>query len=123
MLKTILIRLCIILILFCAATAINIAGQTRETVSAKNSPPTQAADDICNQRLAKTLDALEAAESAVKTMQATIEAQRKLTEINEMLIAKKDEIIKNQAELLKIYEKEKGVTVSFFFGLLKIRKR
>jgi hypothetical protein len=32
-------------------------------------------------------------------------------------------IIENQADLLKIYEKEKGVTVSFFFGLLKIRKR
>ena len=123
MLKTILIRLFIITILSCAVTAINIAGQTQATVSAKNSQPTQAADEICNQRLAKILDALEAAELTIKTLQATTEAQSKLAAVNEAIIAKKDELIKNQADLLKIYEKEKGLTVSFFFGLLKIRKR
>lgn len=123
MLKTILIKLCIILILSCAATAININGQTRDNASAKNSPTTQAADEVCNQRLAKTLDALEAAELTIKLQQSALEAERKLADINEAIIRKKDEIIKNQADLLKIYEKEKGLTVSFFFGLLKIRKR
>jgi phage-related minor tail protein len=123
MLKTILIKLSIITILCCAATVINIAGQTRDDASAKSSPTTQAADEVCNQRLAKTLDALEAAELTVKLQQAALEAQQKLAEANEKIIAKKDEIIENQADLLKIYEKEKGVTVSFFFGLLKIRKR
>lgn len=123
MLKTILIRLCIITILFCAATVINIAGQTRDNASAKSSPATQVADEVCNQRLAKTLDALEAAELTIKSQQSALDAKRKLAEINEAIIHKKDEIIKNQADLVKIYEKEKGVTISFFFGLLKIRKR
>ena len=40
-----------------------------ENDSAKNSLKIQAADDICNQRLAKTLDALEAAEIAIKSLQ------------------------------------------------------
>lgn len=118
------IRLLIILTMFFAATAINIRAQTQGDGSAKNSPTTQAAvDDICNRRLAKTLDALDTAETTVKALQATIEAQNKLAEINDRLTAKKDEIIKSQNDLIKNYDKAKGVTISLFFGLLKIRKR
>ncbi len=121
--KIILIRLLIILTMCFAATAINTKAQTQENDSAKNSLKIQAADDICNQRLAKTLDALEAAESAIKSLQMTIEAQQKLAEINNEIITKKDELTKNQSDLLKIYDREKGTTISFFWGLLKIKKR
>lgn len=121
--KQTLIKLLIISVMFCAATAINTRAQTPENGSAKSFPTTQAADDICNRRLAKTLDALEAAELTVKTLQAATQAQNKLLSINDDIISKKDEIIKSQNELIKNYDKEKGITVSFFFGLLKIRKR
>lgn len=110
--------------IFFAATAINIEAQTQSGDSAKSFRMTQAAvDDICNRRLAKTLDALEAAETTVKTLQVAIEEQSKLAEINDRLIAKKDEIIKSQSDLIKNYDKNKGLTISLFFGLLKIRKR
>ncbi len=89
----------------------------------KSFPTTRPADDVCNQRLAKTLDALDAAESTIKTLQVAIETQNKLAEINDRLVAKKDEIIKSQNDLIKTYDKEKGITISLFFGLLKIRKR
>ena len=121
--KQTLIKLLMISTMFCAATAINTRAQTQDDGSAKSTPKIRPADDVCDQRLAKTLDALEAAEAAVKTLQAAIAAQNKLAEINDAVIAKKDEIIKSQSDLIKTYEKEKGLTVSFFFGLLKIRKR
>lgn len=121
--KQMRIRLLIISAIFCAAIAINIKAQTQENGSVKSFPTTQAADDVCNQRLAKTLDALDAAESTIKTLQVVIEAQNKLAEINDRLVVKKDEIIKSQNDLIKTYDKEKGITISFFFGLLKIRKR
>jgi hypothetical protein len=121
--KRTLIKLLMISTMFCAATAINTRAQTRDDASAKSSPKIQPADDVCDQRLAKTLDALDAAEATVRTLQALIEAQNKLAETNDAVIAKKDEIIKSQSDLIKTYEKEKGLTVSFFFGLIKIRKR
>lgn len=94
--KRTLIRLLIISIMFFAATAINTRAQTQGDGSAKSSPTIQAAGDgVCNQRLAKTLDALEAAETTVKTLQAAIAAQNNLAAINDALIVKKDEIIKS----------------------------
>jgi uncharacterized coiled-coil protein SlyX len=123
--KLTLIKLLVISTLFCAATAINTKAQTPDDASAKDSRKIQpvARDEACNQRLAKTLDALDAAETAIKTLQAALQAQKKLAEINDAVVAKKDEIIKSQNDLIKIYEKEKGITVSIFFGLVKIRKR
>lgn len=117
------IKLLIISAMFYAATAINIKAQTQKNDSAKSSRTIQAADDVCSQRLTKTLDALEAAEATVRTLQAAIEAQDKLAEIHDRLVGRKEEIIKSQSDLIKNYDKEKGVTISFFFGLLKIRKR
>jgi hypothetical protein len=118
------IKLLIISAMFFAATAINTRAQTQDDGSAKSSPTTQAAvDDVCNRRLAKTLDALAAAELTVKNLQAAIEAQSKLLGVSDELISKKDKIIKSQSDLIKNYDKDKGVSISFFFGLLKIRKR
>jgi hypothetical protein len=77
---------------------------------------------LVNQRLEKVLDALEQAEKVVEILQAEILNRQKLAKLNEDLIVKKDEIISNQTKLIGEYERRKGLTVSFLFGLVKIRK-
>jgi hypothetical protein len=77
---------------------------------------------LVNQRLEKVLDALEQAEKVVEILQAEILNRQKLAKLNEDLIVKKDEIISNQTKLIGEYERRKGLTVSFLFGLIKIRK-
>jgi hypothetical protein len=77
---------------------------------------------LANQRLEKVLDALEQAQKVVEILQAEILNRQKLAKLNEDLIVKKDEIISNQTKLIGEYERRKGLTVSFLFGLIKIRK-
>lgn len=56
---------------------------------------------------------------ALKTKTASLE---QLRGINNEIIGKKDEQIAELKKLIEIYEKRKGTTISFFFGLIKIRK-
>lgn len=74
-----------------------------------------------NQRLLKTLGALENAEKAIEALKTEIAARDRRDLINEDLLRKKDEIIKSQAELIKILEKQTGRKVSLLWGLIKVR--
>lgn len=58
----------------------------------------------------------------VRALKAKAAALEQLVAIQKDIIARKDEQIAEQAKLIAIYEKRKGTTISFFFGLIKIRK-
>lgn len=58
----------------------------------------------------------------VRALKAKVSALESLRSINNEIIAKKDEQIADQAKLIAIYEKRKGTTLSFFFGLIKFTK-
>lgn len=58
----------------------------------------------------------------VRALKAKVAALESLRSINNEIIAKKDEQIADQAKLISIYEKRKGTTLSFFFGLIKFTK-
>ncbi len=58
----------------------------------------------------------------VKALKDKAAALEELNRLNREIIAKKDETIAEQAKLIGVYEKRKGTTISFFFGLIKIRK-
>lgn len=136
MLKRILIKLSLILIVVCVTTVINTKSQTpidsangsaRTALVGNGEKLTTARDcddalKVANQRLAKTLDALEQAETVINTLQKELSTRKNLDAVNESLITKKDKIIEGQQKLIEVYEKQKGLTVSFLFGLIKIRK-
>ena len=82
----------------------------------------------CNQKLDtaariinRQTDESKAKDKAIEALKAEIAARESLDKINNELLAKKDEIIKNQADLIKILEKETGRKISFFWGIIKIR--
>jgi hypothetical protein len=56
---------------------------------------------------------------ALKTYAASLE---KKSAIDEAIEKKQAETIDQQGKLIAIYEKKKGTTISFFFGLVKIKK-
>jgi len=58
----------------------------------------------------------------VRALKAKAAALEQLAGIQKDIIARKDEQIAEQAKLIAIYEKRKGTTISFLFGLIKIRK-
>ena len=130
-------KLLVILIILSGLTVINITAQTSQSDSVNNSAGIQLVPSgekrtlvndcendlqIANQRLAKTLDALEQSETVIKTLQAEIATRKNLQTLSDDLINKKDQIIANQTKLIAEYEKQKGLTISFLFGLIKIRK-
>jgi hypothetical protein len=119
MLKKMLMRLAMLLIVLCGPAVISSTAQTRPEGSAPDSRTIQ----VANERLAKTLDALEKSEALNKTLEALVEKQNQLLALNDEIIKKKESIIADQADLIAIYEKRKGTTISFFFGLIKFRKQ
>jgi flagellar motility protein MotE (MotC chaperone) len=58
----------------------------------------------------------------VRALKAKVTALEQLVGLDNQILAKKDETIADQKRLIDIYEKRKGTTVSFLFGLIKIRK-
>ena len=58
----------------------------------------------------------------VRALKAKTASLEQLRTINNEIIGKKDEQIAELKKLIEIYEKRKGMTISFFFGLIKIRK-
>lgn len=82
---------------------------------------TDALDDVCEQRLAKTLDALEKTQALVKALEAQIATLNRLNQVNAELLTAKDGIINDQAKLIEIYKKQTGRKISFLFGLVKVR--
>lgn len=101
------------------SASIQVATNGAKQTSVKNDCETELSE--ANQRLLKTLDALEKAERAISALQAELKARESLDKINDDLLIKKDEIIKNQADLIKILEKQSGRKLSIFFGLIKVR--
>lgn len=82
---------------------------------------TQAADDVCLQRLDKTLDALENAEALIAAKDAQIKAKNDLLATKDAIIAQRIEIQANTEKLLEIYKAKSQRKISFLFGLVKIR--
>jgi hypothetical protein len=68
------------------------------------------ADDVCEQRLLKALDALDKAEKALAFATSEIDARVRLDALKDQLIAVKDTIISAQDELIKrLQKKDTGV--------------
>jgi hypothetical protein len=76
---------------------------------------------VCDQRLAKTLDAYEKAQRVIDAQAVEIRARSNLQDLSDQQAAKLSEIIAAQEKLIKILQKQTGRKVSIFFGLVKIR--
>jgi Tfp pilus assembly protein PilX len=74
-----------------------------------------------NQRLVKTLDNLEKAESLIKTLESEIEARKRLEATNNEIIKAKDNVIEEQKKLIEIYKSQSQRKIQFLWGLVKIR--
>lgn len=116
----------IILILPLIGTVQTLQAQTQPTDSAAAIRKIQVVgngDDckVCNGRLEKVLLDLEAAEKAIEALKTLITARERLDAINTEIIAKKDGIIKSQADLIQILERQTGRKISFLWGIVKIR--
>ena len=105
--------LCLVLT---AAAATAISAQSNAG-GATTTQTTASADDLrdCAQMLDQSI-------AEVRALKAKAAALEQLAGIQREIIARKDEQIAEQAKLIAIYEKRKGTTISFFFGLIKIRK-
>jgi hypothetical protein len=80
------------------------------TSGVSSDPRSSATDDVCEQRLLKTLDALDKAEKALGFAVNEIDARAKLDALKDQLIAVKDTIISAQDELIKrLQKKDTGV--------------
>lgn len=77
--------------------------------------------EVSQLRLTKALDALEKAESLISSLQTENAKRKEINDLNDSIITKKDEVIKNQQRLIETLEKQKGTELSFFFGLIKFR--
>lgn len=77
-------------------------------------------DDVCDNRLAKTLDALEKAEGVIKSLQAEAEARRRLDAVNDEIITAKDAVIIEQKKLIVILQKQSKRKISILFGIIKV---
>ena len=58
----------------------------------------------------------------VRALKVKVTALESLRSLNNDIIARKNEVIEDQKKIIAIYEKRKGTSISFFFGLIKIRK-
>jgi hypothetical protein len=80
------------------------------TSGVSSDPRSSATDDVCEQRLLKTLDALDKAEKALGFAVNEIDARAKLDALKDQLIAVKDLIISSQNELIKrLQKKDTGI--------------
>lgn len=59
----------------------------------------------------------------VRALKARVASLEQLRSLDSQIIAKKDETIADQKKLIDIYEKRRGLRVSFLFGLIKISKQ
>ena len=118
-LKTLMPRL---VILFGAILIpITVTAQTQS--SAPDFQTTQAApsgDDctIANQRLVKTLDALDKSENEKKTLEVENLVLKRLEVINASFLAAKDQMLKSKDGELTVLRNLKCSKTSFLFGLI-----
>jgi hypothetical protein len=57
-----------------------------------------------------------------RALKSKVSALEQLVNLDNQIIAKKDDAIAEQKKLIDIYEKRKGMRISFLFGLIKISK-
>lgn len=103
------------------STAENSASIQRASNGASEIPASSATDDVCDQRLVKTLDALDKAERVIAALEAEIAARKRLDGVNAEILAAKNAVIAEQEKLIGLLKKQTGRKVSLFFGLVKIR--
>lgn len=103
------------------SSAENSAATVRATSGGNDTRATPATDDVCEQRLLKTLDALDKAERVIAALEAEIAARKRLDAVNEEILAAKTAVIAEQAKMIDLLRKQTGRKVSLFFGLVKIR--
>lgn len=138
-LRKILMSLTIISILLCAATLANSQTETPKISFAENSAKTAVVSSgenltnaeqttdceselkTANQRLLKTLDALERSEKVIEAQKAEIAALKSLNQLNDEILAKKEQIIADQNKLIEKLEKQTRPEFKVFWGLVKIR--
>ncbi len=119
--RKILIWQFLILITVFGLTAINSKAQMPQNASVNDSRLIQpVSDDVCDNRLAKTLDALEKAEGVIKSLQAEAEARRRLDAVNDEIITAKDAVIIEQKKLIVILQKQSKRKISILFGIIKV---
>ena len=111
-------------LILCAAILIPSTATAQTTTSARTSPTIQPAASggdctIVNQRLEKTLAALNKSETEKKADENTIAALLKLDAANNALSAAKDATIQSKEDENKILRAIKCSTTSFVFGLIK----
>ena len=121
--KILIIQLSILIVLFCATPTLS--QETPKTDSVNASRTIQAAangdgETVCDRRLLKTLDALEAAESVAASLKSEIESLRRLAAVNDEIIKAKETVIAEQKKLIEILEKKSRRRISFFFGMVKV---
>jgi hypothetical protein len=97
--------------------ALNGASETR-TLSATDCETDLA---TANQRLVKTLDALEKAESLVKILENEIEARKRLETVNNDIIKAKDSQLAEQKKLIEILEKQSQRKLKILWGIISVR--
>lgn len=95
----------------------NGASETRTT------PATDCEAELAaaNQRLVKTLDTLEKAESLIKTLESEIEARKRLETTNNEIIKAKDNVIEEQKKLIAILEKQSQRKLKILWGVISVR--
>jgi len=97
------------------------AALTQETAQKPSADDFQTISRVNEQRLLKTLDALETAEKALAALQTEITSRERLSAIDAELLKRKDSIIADQEKLIAILQKQTGKKLSILFGLVKIR--
>lgn len=133
-----ILQLIILILVFGAIPALsqqtslnqNSAAETATTALAKNglsetritsAPDCEEDLRISQQRLAKTLDNLEKAESLIATLNSEIEARKRLETTNNQIIAAKDNVIEEQKKLISILEKQSQRKLKVLWGLISVR--
>lgn len=100
-----------------AAIGTQISAQSGGSGAPTTQPTANANDDLreCTQMLDQSI-------AEVRALKEKMRALEQLRNLDSQIISKKDEIIAGQKKLIDEYEKRKGLTVSFLFGLIKFRK-
>lgn len=110
-------RILLLTSLIILSAAIPILSQETQPISsaavfapiqaARNGESTTNADDVCEQRLLKVLDALEKAEKTIGFFQLERESRQRLDAANAELLKIKDLIIAEQTKLIELLRNEK----------------
>ena len=105
-----------VLLILTAGIASQISAQSNDG-GARTTQTTASADELrdCSQMLDQSI-------AEARALKAKVTALEQLVNLDNQIIAKKDETIGEQKKLIDLYEKRRGTRISFLFGLIKISK-